>query len=277
MIKKALDNLTSQEIKEMIARKRIKPEDLSISALNCLFEYESEAVCRGESDGALLCQCADILAQKEGFAETHDKSFAARLDDIMPSGSVELPRVRKPLRLKKALLVAVVTALLVCSASIVVAALGFDVFVCFKDLVFSPAGSKIEGNGITLIHRGESTFYPSIEDLIIAEQLDIMYPSKLPDGVSITEVRMMPREDGKETIEIKTTDKNVLIYIDLSIESTSDTFADCEKIEINNTNYYIHKEYLFAAACYNGNYYYIQANNYENILWIINHMEEYKP
>lgn len=273
---KKLDHLTGQEIKEMITRQEIKLEDLSISALNCLFDYESDATCRGESDGTLLCRCADVLAQKEGCAKEHDKAFAAELDRVMQSVSTELPPVRKPLRLKKALLVAAAVALLLCVASIAVTAFGFDVFGYFRDLVSGPAGSKIEDNGITLVHRGESTFYPSIEDLIAAERLEIMYPAKLPDGVSVTEVRVMPREGGKETIEIKTTDKNVLICVDLSMESNGDTFLDCERIEINNIGYYIHKEYLFAAACYNGDYYYIQANNYENILWIINHMKEYK-
>lgn len=273
---KKLDHLTGQEIKEMITRQEIKLEDLSVSALNCLFDYESDATCRGESDGTLLCRCADVLAQKEGFAEEHDKAFSAELDRVMHSVSTELPPVRKPLRLKKALLVAAAAAVLLCCASVVVAALGFDVCGYFKDLVFSPAGSKIEENGITLLHYGQTAQYASMEELLAAEKLNIMYPAKLPEGVKITEVRVIPGENGKETVEIKTNDAKTLICIELLDKGTGSSFADCELIEIDGIIYYIHKEYLYAVSNYNHNYYYIQADSYENILLIIKHMKEYE-
>lgn len=273
---KKLDHLTGQEIKEMITNKEIKLEDLSVSALNRLFEYESDATCRGESDGTLLCRCADVLAQKEGFAEEHDKAFSAELDRVMQSVSTELPPVRKPLRLKKALLVAAAAAVLLCCASVVVAALGFDVCGYFKGLVFSPAGSKIEENGITLVHYGQTAQYASMEELLAAEKLNIMYPAKLPEGVRITEVNVIEGEDAKETIEIITTDEKISICIELSAKSTGSSFADCARIKVGNITYYVHKEYLYAVTGYNGNYYYIQASNYENILLIINHMKEYK-
>ncbi|MBQ3002131.1 MAG: hypothetical protein IJD82_00205 [Clostridia bacterium] len=258
----------------MITNKEIELEDLSVSALNRLFEYESDATCRGESDGTLLCRCADVLAQKEGFAEEHDKAFSAELDRVMQSVSTELPPVRKPLRLKKALLVAAAAAVLLCCASVVVAALGFDVCGYFKGLVFSPAGSKIEENGITLLHNGKTTVYSSIEELIKAEQLEIMYPTKLPDGVSITEVRMVPREDGKETVEIKTNDTNTFVCIDLTINNVGDTFADCELYSKNDKAFYIQRQDFFAISCFKENFYYIQSNSYENLITIIDNMKE---
>ncbi len=272
-----LEGLTGQELKEMITRQEIKLEDLSVSALNRLFEHESDAVCCGESDGELLCRCADVLAQKEGIAEEHDKAFSAMLDNAMRSVKPVTQPAKRPFRLKKAMLVAAAIAVLLCCASVVVTALGFDVFGYFKDMVFSPAGSKIEENGITLVHYGETAQYASMEELLAAEKLNIMYPAKLPEGVKITEVRVIPGENGKETIEIKTNDTKTFICIDLSMNNIDDTFADCEIIEINNISYYIHKEYRYAVACYNGDYYYIQANNHENVILIINHMKESKP
>ena len=271
---KKLDHLTGQEIKEMITRQEIKLVDLSVSALDRLFEYESDATCRGESDGTLLCRCADVLAQKEGFAEEHDKAFSAELDRVMQSVSTEPPSVRKPLRLKKALLAAAAAAVLLCCASVVVTALGFDVFGYFKDMVFSPAGSKIEENGITLLHYGQTAQYASMEELLAAEKLDIMYPVKLPEGVKIAEVRVIPGENGKDTVEIKTTNKETQIYVDLSMGSIDDTFADCELYVKSSLEFFVQREDCFAICCFEENFYYIQSDSYENLIFIINNMKE---
>jgi len=269
-----LEGLTGQEIKEMITRQEIQLEDLGISALNRLFEYESDIVCRGESDGTLLCRCADALAEKEGFADEHDKAFATMLDHSMQSVLPAVPFPKKHVRLKKAMFVAAAAAVLLCCASVVVAALGFDVCGYFKDLVFSPAGSKIEENGITLLHNGKTTVYSSIEDLIATEQLEIMYPSKLPDGVYITEVRMVPREDGKETVEIKTTDKNILICIELATGNVDNTYEDCELYRESDREFFVQKQASFAVCCFKENFYYIQSDCYENLIIIIDNMKE---
>ena len=276
--KKILDNMTGQEIKEMIVRKEIVLENLSVLALHRLFDYESDAVCRDDGDGELLCRVADLLAEKEGFADEHDKAFETILANAMQSAlrsevPTEHPK-KKHHRLKKALLIAAAVIALACSATLVATAFGFDVFAHLRELLSCPAGAKMEENGITLVHHGETTVYSSIEELLGAEKLDIMYPTKLPNGVTITEVRVIPGGGNTEIVEIKTNDENISIHIETATESTGGAFADCERIEVGNATYYIHEERLYAVTNNNGNYYCIQADNYENILLIIKHMKE---
>lgn len=279
--KKILDNMTGQEIKEMIERKEIVLENLSVLALNRLFDYESNAVCRDDGDGELLCRVADLLAEKEGLADEHDKAFETILANVMQSVvrtevPTEQPK-KKHHRLKKALLIAAAVIALACSATLVATAFGFDIFAHFRELLSCPAGAKIEENGITLVHNGETTVYSSIEELLEAEQLTVMYPTKLPEGISITEVRMVPGANGKETIEIKTTDEQTVICIDLSVHNIGGSFKTCEKYELNNQLFYIKEKEngtYFAFSYLNDNYYSVRADSYEHLLLILKHLKE---
>lgn len=266
--------MTGQEIKEMMARQEMSLENLSIPALKCLFDCESDAVCRGESDGELLCRVADLLAEKEGFADEHDKAFAAMLDNAMQSVLPAVQPKKRPFRLKKAMLVAAAAAVLLCCVSVGVAALGFDVFGCFRNLVFSPVGAKMEESGITLVHLGETAQYSSMEELLAAEELDIMYPTKFPEGVFITEIGVFAGVHGGETIGIKTNDPQTTISIDLGASDTGGSFADCEEILIGEKTFFIRKDMFFAVSYYKENYYYIQTTNYENLLFIIQNLKE---
>ena len=94
-IKKELDNMTGQEIKEMIANQKIKVEDLDIEKLNLLFEYESTVICNSEGDSELLLRCADLLAEKEGFAEEHDQKFQEMLQAAMHNVPVTARRRKR--------------------------------------------------------------------------------------------------------------------------------------------------------------------------------------
>ena len=86
------------------------------------------------------------------------------------------------------------------------------------------------------------------------------------------EVRMVPREDGKETVEIKTNDTNTFVCIDLTINNVGDTFADCELYSKNDKAFYIQRQDFFAISCFKENFYYIQSNSYENLITIIDNM-----
>ena len=271
--KKELDNMTGQDLKEMITNQKIKLEDLDIEKLNRLFEYESTVICNNEGDGELLLRCADLLAEKEGFAEEHDKQFQEMLQAAMHNVPVTARR-RKRYGFKKALLIAAAVALLVGSLSVVAVAFGCDIFACFREIITRPAGATMEKEAVTLIHNGEATEYASWEELVHTEQLDIMYPAVLPEGISITEVRLLAGADENEIVEIQTTDKQTRIYIHLEMNGTNGTHEDSEKLIINSNEFFVRAEYGSAVGFISGNYYSIQARNYEDLMTILNNLKE---
>lgn len=269
-----LDNLTGQEIKEMITRQEINLEDLSIHALNSLFEYESESVCQGNGDGGLLCRCADVLAKKEGIAEEHDKVFAAMLNGVMQSVGAPAQQKKKHYRLKKVALIVAAVIALVCSATLVATAFGFDIFACFRELVLSPTGAKMEEKGITLVHNGVTTEYSSIEELLKTIEVDIMYPAKLPDGISVTTVDVFAGVNSEEMVCIKTTDPQMIFFVQLKAIDTGGSHKDCEIITKKGRTFYIRKDLNFAFSYFAGNYYSFQAGNYEQLQYILDNLEE---
>ena len=271
--KKELDNMTGQELEEMITNQKIKLEDLDIEKLNRLFEYESTVICNNEGDGELLLRCADLLAEKEGFAEEHDKQFQEMLQAAMHNVPVTARR-RKLYGFKKALLIAAAVALLVASFSVVAVALGFDIFAYFREIMSCPAGASMEKDAVTLIHNGEATEYASWEELGHTEQLDIMYPAVLPEGISITEVRLLAGVDKNEIVEIQTTDERTRIYVYLEMDGTDDTFADSEKLTINDNVFFVRSRTYSAVGFISGNYYFVQAGNYEDLMTILNNLKE---
>ena len=271
--KKELDNMTGQDLKEMITNQKIKLEDLDIEKLNRLFEYESTVICNNEGDGELLLRCADLLAEKEGFAEEHDKQFQEMLQAAMRNVPVTA-RHRKRYGFKKALLIAAAVALLVGSLSVVAVAFGCDIFACFREIITRPAGATMEKDAVTLIHNGEATEYSSMEELVRAEQLDILYPAELPEGFSITEVRMITDAGGKEIIEIQMSDVQTTIQVYLETNGTNGTYRDSEQLIINGNEFFVRAEYGSAVGFISGNYYSIQASNYEDLMKILNNLKE---
>mgnify|MGYP003306470015 CR=1 FL=1 len=70
-----LDNLTGQEIKELITKGNVLMEQLSDSNLELLFLYESDAVCRGTGDEFFLRNLAKHMAEREGLLKSLRKIF----------------------------------------------------------------------------------------------------------------------------------------------------------------------------------------------------------
>ena len=171
-------------------------------------------------------------------------------------------------------MIAAAVALLVGSLSVVVVALGFDFFAYFRELAFCPAGTTQEEGTVTLYHNGAATEYASLEELVHTEQLDILYPAELPEGVSITEVRMITDAGGKEIIEIQMSDVQTTIQVYLETNGTNGTYRDSEQLIINGNEFFVRAEYGSAVGFISGNYYSIQASNYEDLMKILNNLKE---
>lgn len=271
--KKELDNMTGQELKEMITNQKIKLEDLDIEKLNRLFEYESTVICNNEGDSELLLRCADLLAEKEGFAEEHDKQFQEMLQAAMHNVPVTARR-RKRYGFKKALLIAAAVALLVGSLSVVAVAFGCDIFAYFREIITRPAGATMEKEAVTLTHNGEAKEYSSMEELVRTERLEILYPAVLPESISVTEVRLLTEADGKETVEIQTTDEQTRIYVHLEMNNAGEPRDDSERLVVNGEEFYVRAETCSAVSYISGNFYSIQASNYEDLMKILNNLKE---
>lgn len=272
--KKLLDNLSGQEIREMIDKKEISIEELDRYALDAVFDYESERVCAGESDDELLRRCAELLDFANPTAEGKYRELihtALAQKTIAPT-----PTRKKATRLRKVLIVAATLVVLVFGASAVAGAFGTDLRSLFKQIMGMSKNSQLEAESITLIRYDDTKEYASVEELLHDQALTILYPTKLPEDVSIKTIYVDDMENGRLSIRFYTGDTTTSIVVETNAGSQTEDYSDCEHYRFEERDYYLFEEsdFYYAICYYNNNFYSLRSTNRENIILIIENMKE---
>ena len=286
--KDILDNLKGQEIKELIIDRKITLEELDTSALEKLLDYETDMLCLDMGDMELIRACAARLDELNGPAMTDEEfwSIIKKAEERMISGEkentpVDVPVnaparvVKKRIIWKKVWLVAAIVALLISAATMTASAFGFNVFEYFREVIGLSAGEKVDKGTVTLINNGISKEYNSIEELLLNENINVLYPYVLPDGITIKKVDVSKGQNNGEYIQILTSDSSTLITIDTNVDG--DVIKGyTEELTVGDYTYYIFKDELFGVNYHHGYYYYVSSDSYENLILIISNMRECK-
>lgn len=143
--------------------------------------------------------------------------------------------------------------------------------------IFDPNGSKtFKENNITLVVENERVIYNSVGSLLKDEQLDILYPTYLPEETSLKSVRKYIQNDGKSKFVF--TYNNESLSITMKNYYTYD-FSITEGQEEINLDYCLFRitpldNGNFQASCqHNGYEYTIVHSNHAELLKIINSMK----
>lgn len=281
---KKLDNISGQELKEMIDKEVIALEELDDSALEKLMSYETEMLCLGNGDMTIISRCATLLNErnssdsldKEKFFSVIEKTKKERVkiidgDSASKEETLKVIKKRKPIFRKGALIAAVLSVMIIASA-LVSCGVIFDFFEYLAKIAREPVGTQITADGITFYNTGESKEYTSIEELIEKENLDIMYPTKWPEGVGIERVTVADDIVSEKEIGIITTDKNIYITISINYEPEFLVQYPDEIVIVNDWEFYILDGY---AMCYHeGNCYSVKTENYNDLITIIKSFKE---
>lgn len=275
-----LDNLKGQEIKELMVNGKITLKDLDTTALNKLLDYETDMLCLDEGDMDLIHACASRLDELNGPAMS-DEEFLAAIkkaeEEYVSSNTNALPvkPVKRRFISKKIWIVAVAIALFAAMATVTASAFGVNVFEFFREVMGLPAGEKIDKDTITLVNNGKIKEFSSIEELLLTEKIDILYPSVLPDGIRIENVHISEGTNGGIIVEFILNDLSTCVLVETNLKDNAINDYS-EKLTINSCTYYIFESENFAVCYYNDCYYYISSDSYENLILIINNMRETK-
>ena len=281
--------MSGQELKEMIDTKAITFEELDNTALEKILNFETDMLCFGSGDMNTIRRCSELLNERND-SDTLNKdkiiSIINKAADkhviIVNEAKAHESKVkvikRKNATLRRIGMVAAILIVMIVTTTLTAAALGMNVFEYIRNMVFEPEGTYISADSLTFYNAGETNNYASIEELINAEQLNIMYPLEFPENIHITSVRVNASEIGEKNIMVLTNDQNIIIDINTEVSHTDNTFGDCEKYEHNGCTYYIFKDEQlnrYSGYCiYNNNEYVISTDNYKNLLIIIKGMKE---
>lgn len=153
----------------------------------------------------------------------------------------------------------------------IIAGLGEKIFSWSTDL-------PVEIDSMTFIRNGQSTHYDTIEDCINQENLEIYYPSWLPEGIAVESIIMLSTIEGEQLI-IKFNDETLNISINLYSSKNKINYNNIErykKIEVNDiTAYYeILENRYYVTTELKGYQYYITATDYNTIKNILKGLQK---
>lgn len=283
--KDILDNLKGQEIKELIIENKITLEELDTSALEKLLDYETDMLCLDMGDMELIHACAARLDELNGPAMTDEEfwSVIKKAEERMISGEKENTLVDAPVNVparvvkkriiwKKVWLVAAIVALLVSAATMTASAFGFNVFEYFREVIGLSASGKVDKGTITLINYGKTEEYSSVDELLMEKNLNIMYPTVLPENIVIKQVHVGKGANNGNFIQFIMNNPSIYVSVDTNTKAF-DVTNYTEQIAINECTYYVFCDGKFYSICnYKDCYYYISSDNYENLVLIIKNM-----
>jgi hypothetical protein len=179
----------------------------------------------------------------------------------------------------KPAIIMLVIIICIFAMNIIAYAFGFDAFSYIKkhgrEILNLPIGESITEYDITFTFHGESKKYADIEELIKEEQLDILYPSVLPDGETTKYIKKIEKDDNKFDILFIFSSEN-LGYVVYNYQAVDlNTLTEYTAYEVNGLTFYIFNiNFAYQAVCsYNGYMYCVVYNDYDTLLKILSNMK----
>ena len=278
--------MSGQELKEMINDEIITLEDLDNTALEKILNFETDMLCFGTDDMTTIRRCSELLNKRNDSDVLNKDKIISIIDKVKREHVIIVEEEktqeskakvikRKHIILRKIGLVAAIMAVLMSVTVLVAAAFGVNIIEYIGKIVRQDEGAQMVVDDFTFYHNGEIRQYDSIRKMMEDEMLEIMFPTKLPENIAVNRVKLNVSEQGNKQIQIVTNDKSVSVFIEKNVKP-SDNLGEYNKTYvINGVIYYIFEDDIYFATCYYKNdYYYIQANNYDELIFIINNMKE---
>lgn len=183
---------------------------------------------------------------------------------------------------KKVWLVAACIAILVALFSVISVANDWNVFDFltekFGSVHSSPIEEELDFNGVTVIVNGKTTTYSNIEDALKSEEIDILYPTNLPDGIKVTNITFHKNTDAKEVF-FEFNDPELFMEVLHNETLTKDTKEVAT--EVQETDHYTCYIYEMADINsyqiifeHNGNTYTLSHRDKKLLVEIIGNLEE---
>lgn len=145
-----------------------------------------------------------------------------------------------------------------------------------QKIIGMDAGDRVNEGNITLIKNDEAVAYQSIEELLEKENLDILYPAELPDGVQITKISQQIIAEDFILYSIHFTDTELSMAISSEITVSEEDLRQYEQYISADTTFFIAQtsDGMFQAiGHYDGAQYLICSKSYNMLLFIIDNMK----
>lgn len=258
------------------AKQTLKDKLMVIILLETAKDYK-------EMDSDLVTECVDFLMELEGKERLSRKEIEQRVKDIPFKGKVTAlsSYAKRRIRAKRLAIIAAVLAVLIALFGIVSIASGNAFSEMFRKMGESLYelldGETMEYDNITFTKLNEKKTYSSIEELIKDEQIDILYPTWLPENEKIIKVWYLD-ENGLASYSLQCGTPKQCIDIDIGTDLPETLKSNCKKKEILGYIVYYIEDSLCVQAnfSYKNNVYRIKSDTEDNLFRIIENLKEIK-
>lgn len=250
-------NITTRELREMLLNGALDAGLTELEDYERLFDYEAELA---EPNIIVFEFCNAGLNQYEKYRTDIQKP---PFEQILARYNAQRTSRLKPLR------IIIAAALIII---IIAVAAGFAFSGVFKGLLNIPVLETTEYNGDDILRTNDLKIYNSISEMLENENLNILYPVKLPEGYEFANFEIINRG-----VDIEVRAYNLNPYIDFRINLGENIYIDNYNYEVNNIKFRIDERYNRYYIFWNTDtdYYMIAADDEAVIYEIINNLKEH--
>ncbi len=274
-----------------MSNSNINPDNQEfIKKLELLRDLEAEKPVE-EMDVSLIKACVELILELRGenihLSTEEVKEKVRKIPFVEETTSLNTPpqsvksRSTK-VKSHKILLIAAIISILIAIFAISSIAFEWNIFDELKNrfgtVADAPVNEEMEINGITVFMYGEEKKYETIELALKEEDISVLYPTKLPDNITLNRLSFYNRNQQNE-ITFVFDDKNLLYSVTLNEKLSDDIKSianevltinklDCYLVEMNDIDVVqMHFEY-------NNALYLLSYNNKQDLINVIENLKE---
>lgn len=241
-----------------------------------------------ERDYDLIAECSDFEAELSPLsAEISESDCAEGLSRIVAlvaenkKAKILKPKKKKTIRVISVLAAALAALFLSVTVTATMQGKTLRQFIeeSAKLLLDMSIGDKLDEGNITLIKRGESFNYSSVEEAVEAVGWDVFYPTYMPEGTKTERIVIVELDDkGASCIMIVTNNKNLFMATTNIYKNAIEDLRDTTIYETESLKWYIidtkpNGNYQ-AMAHYENIEYCVAYNDYDELLKILDGFKE---
>ena len=234
-----------------------------------------------EMDSDLVSECVDFLMELEGKQKLTKSEIEQRVSKIPFKGKVTAmgSYTKKKLRARRLAVAAAVLAFIFALFTIFTFATGNSAIDLLRQLGHSIAemfsGENVDASGVTIYSPHKTKEYDSIETLLKEEEIDILYPTWLPENEEIISVLYLFDKQAESLIlQCNNIEYNINIALNNSI--SDNVKLDCTEAETGNLKFYYFAEEGYSQAFFEHNnvLYIIRSDTKNNLFKTIENLRE---
>ena len=232
-------------------------------------------------DWSLRLQNKDITLSTEEIEKMVSMiPFEDDTEELKTNG--EVLESRKVLKKNKVLFIAAVITILVTLLTIISVAFEWNIFEELKNrfgtVADTPVNEEIVVDGVTVVRNDEYRKYSTIEEALKSENIDVLYPSYLPEGLALRKISFY-NEFEKERIMFLFEDNTISAEICFNKKVDFELMNSSTKVEkINAIQCYfcIKKDIGWVQVYFenDGNLYGFSGYNEQKLVEIIENLKE---